>query len=138
MKEKGFAEAIRQESESALPLPTGQEIWEKALSLLGYEMETERASMLAGRGLCLLNVIVEDLRTRIGEPFTPLASLQEELPPLGGKGLESAAAYGVAMLLAQLEGDGDNQSFWARVYEGKREAAISTGRLDVLPRPYGG
>lgn len=139
MNDRSAAAAVRHDGRKVaeMPRPTGRETWERALSLLGYDMETERAAMMTERGLCLLNVIVEDLRSRMGEPFVPLSSLEEELPSLGGQPMDAAAAYGVAMLLAQLEGDGSHQSFWARVYEGKREAAVRDRRLDVMPRPWG-
>ena len=91
------------------------------------------------RALPLINQIYADLwqPRQAGDTFAPLTATNQALQ------LEESVAigilpYGVAMLLAQTEGDGDNQTVFARLYNQKRSGAIRQGdRIgDRLPRPW--
>ena len=67
--------------------------------------------------------------------FAPIARLEDELP-LARWDAENVMPYGVAMLLAQSEGDADGQALFAAIYNRKRAAVggFTETRRDVLPR----
>ena len=68
------------------------------------------------------------------EPFLPLTSLRETLS-LSARQLHDVMPYGVAMLLALSEGDGDNQLLYAGLYNRKRAACgAAMRRRNVLFR----
>lgn len=115
-------------------MQTGYDVLERALNLLRYSdllnMYTEQ---MQGCGLAIVNQIYIDLWfTCKSEPFSPLETLEQPLL-LPQKQLEDVMPYGVAMLLALSEGDGDNQQLYAAVYNRKRAASTRRfKRLDIL------
>ncbi len=119
---------------------SGQDVLEQALRLLGYtdiygQPDGQQHMELFKRGLAAVNQIYSDLwYTGKEKHFTPLTSLKEPVL-LPQKQLEDVMPYGVAMLLALSEGDGDNQQLYAAIYNRKRTAATACRRrLDVLFR----
>jgi len=117
---------------------TGRNVLQQALGLLGYQnMEelTGQAEILQ-RGLMAVNQIYSDLHylTTL-RPHQPLADLSEELL-LSERAAGDVMPYGVAMLLAQTESDGDNQQLFAELYNRKRS---SLSRTDWVREtmPYG-
>ena len=119
---------------------TGTVAFRQALSLLNYtdthgDGGVPGGAALQRRALPVLNQIVADL-WYIGsnEPFVPLAALGEEIPlPLPT--VLNVLPYGVAMLLAQIEGDADNQTLFAAQYDQRRSSAAHAGERirDHLP-----
>lgn len=119
---------------------TGQEVLEQALRLLNYtdiygQLDGQQHAELYKRGLAAVNQIYSDLWfTGRREPFLPLVTLQEPLS-LSVRQLHDVMPYGVAMLLALSEGDGDNQLLYTQLYNRKRHACgAATRRRNVLFR----
>lgn len=127
-------------------MKTGADVFERAMSLLGYtgvygEVDGAQSAELFRRGLDIINQVTADLwPLEQGEAdFVPLVSTQEALP-LSPQAVEGVAPYGVAMLLAQADGDGTNQAFYAALYQQKRNGVrrLKRERADALPRPWEG
>ena len=121
-------------------MQNGQAVLEQALRLLNYtdvygQTDGVQHMELYKRGLAAVNQVYADLwYTGKKEPFIPLCSLKEPIL-LPQRQLRDVMPYGVAMLLALSEGDGDNQLLYAEIYNRKRTAASDCRkRLDVLFR----
>lgn len=114
---------------------TGQDVLDRALHLLQYTAAysgVDGEQNATARFLAAVNQIYSDL-WHIGEtaPFMPLCALGEVLA-LPARQLEDVMPYGVAMLLALSEGDGDSQQIYATIYNRKRSGIGSRTRRDVL------
>lgn len=120
---------------------TGYEVVQQALTLLNYTTPTGdtdnglNAEQLR-RSLPILNTVLADLLKVAGKPMQKVADLQEELP-LDEYVAMLAAVPGVAMHLAQSEGDGDSYNRWATEYvQRRRMAARPHGVVkDTVPWP---
>lgn len=120
----------------------GNDILRQALMLLNYtdhngEIDAANNAHLNKRSLPILNQIYADLwEPRQAEAvFTPLNTLEDE-PDLNAYTVYNILPYGVAMLLAQSEGDADNQTLYASLYNQRRPGAKRRPEhiRDVLPR----
>lgn len=117
---------------------TGQEAYEQALQLLGYAGtgDEQEAARRLTRSLAVVNQIYADLYVLEGadSPFQPLVSLPETLK-LAAKTGYDVLPYGIAMLCAQNEGDGDQQALFAALYNRKRAGVprAAAKRIDTLP-----
>ncbi len=122
-------------------MQNGQDVLEQALRLLNYTdsyeaLDGEQDTDLYKRGLAAVNQIYCDLwYTGKTEPFFPLNSLGEPVL-LSARQVQDVMPFGVAMLLAMSEGDGDNQQLYATLYNRKRMIGCNRHRrrLDVLFR----
>jgi len=119
---------------------SGRDILKQALLLLNYtdiyeQLDEDDTDAVAKRGLAAVNQIYGDLwYTGREDPFLPLTDLDEPVL-LTDRQAKDVMPFGVAMLLAMSEGDGDNQQVYATVYNRKRAAApITRRRKDVLFR----
>lgn len=131
---------------------TGRMVWEQAMHLLGYTSDDGALSgrdELLPRALAVVNQIYTDLWYTPGgclpdagippgseetEP-TRLSSLDEPVP-LSTRALTDVMPWGVAMLMAQSESDGDSQALMSMTYNAKRAVLSRMGkREDVLPWP---
>lgn len=118
---------------------TGTEAFRQALCLLNYtEPRTDGGvpggEVLYRRALPVLNQIAADLwYLSHAAPFQPLTALHDDIP-LPPAVVQGILPYGVAMLLAQLAGDADNQTLMAAQYDQRRSGAATGTRLrDRLP-----
>lgn len=118
----------------------GKQLYERALILLHYvDAAGEPVYDAAGRkrAVTIVNQIAADLlfAKDPSAAFAPIARLEDELP-LARWDAENVMPYGVAMLLAQSEGDADGQALFAAIYNRKRAAVggFTETRRDVLPR----
>lgn len=119
------------------------DIWNRAMTLLGYtdpsgNVDAGLSAELFKRGLPIVNqVLAEVWPLECREDIVPLTSMHQEIP-LSVSALETVMPYGVAMFLAQADGDGANQQFYAALYQQKRNAVKRTprGREDALPRVW--
>lgn len=119
---------------------TGLDVIQKALLLLNYTDNAGHAdSRVSGaaqaRGLSILNQLLADAwyAEHDDTPFVPLNTASETLP-CGDRVAADVLPYGVAMMLAQGEGDGDNQTLFAALYNQKRAAYTHTAtRENRLP-----
>ena len=119
---------------------TGIEMIKKAMTLLGYTDSTGEISgsqRFSSRALVVLNSIYADLYYASGgKDFIPLASASDEFE-LPEKLLYDVMPYGVAMMFAQSESDGDSQQLFSLLYNSKRaELTRTEGVEDVLPWVY--
>lgn len=105
----------------------GRNLFDKAMEMLGYasaEGISGRDDMLK-KALTLINNVYAELHYAFvqiqgdEDNFVPLANINDtlKLPTLV---LNDIAPYGVAMYLAQSEGDADNQSLYANIYNQKK------------------
>ena len=120
---------------------TGNEVYKQALTLLNYTTSdgtTTNDADLHKRALPLINQIYADLWSIDNtNPFIPLSSLTQAIP-LEDFVLYNVFPYGVAMLIAQTEGDGDNNALYSSLYNQRRSSArTQTARfVDKLPKVY--
>lgn len=122
---------------------TGYEVVQQALVRLNYttplgDTDNGLNSEHLRRGLEAVNTVLADLQEVAGAELTQLTELEEKLP-LDEKVAVLAAVPGVAMHLAQGEGDGDSFNRFATEYEQRRRlAARPHGKVrDVVPWPIG-
>ncbi len=118
----------------------GAVVFRQALSLLNYTDSdgVPGGTALYRRALPLLNQIAADLWYMANDtPFCPLSSLADELP-LPEAVVLGIVPFGLAMLIAQTEGDADNQTLFAAQYDQRRSGAGAGARIrDRLPRCEG-
>lgn len=119
---------------------TGRQLFQQALQLLGYtnNFGISNESALMQRGLGIVNAIYSDLFYACGKKeFKPVPDMDSEII-LPERVLNDCFVYGLAMMLAQSENDGDNQQLYAALYNQKRAACTHiSNRLDVLPDIWG-
>ena len=115
-------------------------ILERALVLLNYVDAAGApapSAATAKRAVGLINQIAADLTfaAHADAAFAPITRLDEDVP-LDARTVQGVMPYGVAMLLAQSEGDADQQAIFATIYNRKRAAVggFAEQRLDVLPK----
>ncbi|MBQ9414542.1 MAG: hypothetical protein IJU16_05385 [Clostridia bacterium] len=116
---------------------TGEEIRDRALALLNYtdnkgQLRSDLYADLYTRSLGLVNQIYGDIwYSFYQDAFEELGSLSDTIR-LPGRVIDDVMPYGVAMLMAQTVGDGDNQSLYATLYNRKRAGMTkSDRRVDV-------
>ena len=123
-------------------MKTGKDVIVRALRLLGYtdsagESDVLQDAVRMRRGADAVMQIYEDVKRldACGEAYKSLLSMNEAIP-LSTATVDDVMPYGVAMLLAQSEGDAESQAFFAKVYSQKRMAVPrkTVRRRDVLPR----
>ena len=123
-------------------MQTGRDVLYRALQLLGYtngygEVDGTRDAELFKRGTAAVSQILADLQRLESPGRADGAAADMDAPlPLSPEAVNDAMPYGVAMLLAQGESDGDAQSLYAQLYNQKRAGVRHplSGRVDVLPR----
>lgn len=106
---------------------TGKNIFDRATALLGYNSSGEsfNDSVLIARCGSIVDAVYNDLanelkRSGVIDEIVPLKGVNEPIP-LPITVLSDCFLYGVAMWIAQSENDSDNQRFFARLYEYKRD-----------------
>ncbi len=121
---------------------TAKAIFEQALALLNYtnahgEQDAEQNAELYKRLFPVVNQIYADcfLIENPTGTFAPITSLSA-IPAVSDKTQRSVMPFGVAMLIAQSENDGDSQSLYASLYNQARSGIPhpATKIKDVLPR----
>ena len=120
---------------------TGDALMPRALRLLNYtdprgEIDRTQTAELWKRGLTLIDLLLADVLPIEGKEIQTLDVLTDELP-VSGHTAAAVLPYGLAMLLAQSEGDGDNQQLMAAMYNQKRGSIRHPAERvsDVLPVP---
>lgn len=117
---------------------TAKEIYLKAMTMLGYisaSGEISGEEEFKKKGICAVNQIYSDLFFALHKTgFCEIRHSDDEIF-LPEKALYDIMPYGVAMLIAQNENDGDNQNLYCDIYSKKR-ASLCTGSyvIDMLPR----
>ena len=120
---------------------TGDQIMREALLLLNYtnasgEIDARQSTEIMKRGLTIVNIILADVLRVEGKKIVLLQQLTDALP-VEDETAYDVIPYGVAMLIAQGENDGDNQQLMAALYNQKRASVPhAVGRVsDVIPSP---
>ncbi len=119
---------------------TGKELVELALLKLSYtdvsgRVDVEQNTDLMRKGAAAVDYVVADLLHVMGEKPAVIDFIDDPLP-IPDDVCVRVAVWGVGMQLAASEGDGDNQSYFAAMYNQLRGSVSKpTKRLDVLPRP---
>lgn len=121
---------------------TGQEIYNRAMALLGYtdadgNTSTRQFAELHKNALLLVNQVCSELHyiETGGAPYDLLSSMGEQVTISDRTALD-VAPYGVAMYAAQLAGDANNQGIYAMTYNQKRSSVHRpTARVvEVFPK----
>ncbi len=119
---------------------TGQQILKLATDLLGYTNANgnlQLSARIMGKAVVNINLIYSDLwRICYDTEFEPISNIHGEIK-LPERVLNDIMPYGVAMMLAQSESDGDQQQLYSVLYNRKRTSlSKKEGIEDVLPRCY--
>ena len=119
---------------------TGQQVLKLATDMLGYTNANgnlQLSARIMGKSLVNVNLIYSDLwRACCDEEFKPLTNIHGEVK-LPERVINDIMPYGVAMMLAQSESDGDQQQLYSVLYNRKRASLIKKENIeDVLPRCY--
>ncbi len=122
-------------------MKTGEEVKNRALQLLNYTDQNGRVDSamyadVTARSLAMVNQVYAECRYALegARPFEELPTLTEPLC-LPERVVREVMPYGVAMLMAQSLGDGDNQALMADMYNQKRGLLTRLHRRkDVMPR----
>ena len=123
---------------------TGTDILRQAYTLLNYtdangNVNAANNANLSKRALPIINQIYADLwqPRMVGAKFEVLSTMNQPLD-LDDYTAINIMPYGVAMMLAQSDGDVDNQSVYATLYNQRRAGAVTTTDriIDKLPRTY--
>ena len=98
---------------------TGKNIFDRACDLLGYN------SSGVSFNDSIIHAVYNDLANELKQSgvideILPLRNMNEPIP-LPQTVLNDCFLFGVAMWIAQSENDSDNQRFFARLYEYKRD-----------------
>lgn len=113
-----------------------KEIYNKAMIMLGYlgsegiSGETE----MSRKGITAINLVISDIGKYFKESPKQISSLSDDVN-LPEQILVDVMPYGVAMFLAQSEGDGDNQQLFAVLYNRKRVGVPGISRVKFVG-PY--
>jgi hypothetical protein len=117
---------------------TAKDIANKALVLMGYnDMNGNTADpRFQVTALNAVNFVYADLFYCIyTEGFKELGKLSEDVD-LPERVLNDVMPYGVASYIAKNVGDGDNQQYFAQIYNTKRRSvSLGSSVEDVIPAP---
>lgn len=117
------------------------ELLNNVLKMLGYtnaDGNAELTTRIRNSAIVTVNLVYADLwKTSGKEPFEPIKSLDDEIL-LPKKATDECFLYGLAMHIARSENDGDQQQFFAHLYNAKRAGLTNYGRVkNVIPRVEG-
>jgi len=119
---------------------TGSEMLNHSLKLLGYSENngnTHLTQVIKNRALPIINLVYAELSRNCEQKFQPLESLSKEIN-LPEKALNEVMPAGIAMYIANAEGDNAAEVFWASEYNAKRVTLSRFGEIkDVLPNVWG-
>ena len=94
-----------------------------ALRMLGYtdsDGNAELTARIRNGAVVIVNLVYGDLWRMCNEgDFEPVESLEEEIK-LPQKAIGDVFLYGLAMHIARSENDGDQQQYYAALYNAKR------------------
>ena len=121
---------------------TAQQMFDKSMTLLGYtgtHNEIAGKDELLTRGLAFINQVYSDLHYASNKTdFVPLTNINDDIN-LSTRTLNDVMPYGVAMFLAQAEGDGDNHQMFSALYSQKRGSVKAPPKaiIDSMPKVCG-
>lgn len=107
-----------------------------SLKLLGYSENNGNAHLtqvIKNRALPIINLVYAELARNCEQRFEPLKSLSETIM-LPDKAINEVMPCGIAMYIANAEGDSAAEAFWGAEYNAKRATLSRIGEIkDVLP-----
>ncbi len=115
------------------------ELLNNALKMLGYsdsDGNVELTQRLRNRAIVTVNLVYGDLWRicNTGE-FEPVKSLSDEIK-LPQKATGDVFLYGLAMHIARSENDGDQQQYFAHLYNARRAGLTQYDKVkNVIPSP---
>lgn len=119
---------------------TGNDILNTSLQLLGYNESngnTHLTTVIRNRAVAIVNLVYMELSRNCGVNNTPICSLGDEIK-LPDRVLNEIMPSGVAMYIANGEGDANNEAFWGREYNAKRATLSSFETVkDTIPKVWG-
>lgn len=109
-----------------------------ALRLLGYtdnDGNPELSQRIRNKAIVTVNLVYGDMwRICRDADFRPIASLDDEIA-LPKKATGDVFLYGLAMHIARNENDGDQQQYFAYLYNSRRAGLTKFDRLkNIIPR----
>lgn len=115
------------------------ELLNNALKLLGYtdnDGNSELTQRLRNRAIVIVNLVYGDLwQIYNKDDFEYIKTLGDEVK-LPKKVLNDVFLYGLAMHMARSENDGDQQQYYAALYNAKRAGLTQhTSVKNILPSP---
>ena len=111
---------------------TAANIFSKAISLIGYTGDSHIES-IKQRAIPLINAAYIDVCRAKNIEFTPIKAMSDELL-IDEKLALDVLVYGLAMFIAQSEGDDEISAFFCDLYNRKRGSLATSDRIiDVLP-----
>ena len=115
---------------------TGSEVLNKSLQLLGYSDSngnTHLTQVIRNRAVALVNLVYMELSRNCGLDNLANALLSEEIK-LPDNVLNEVMPCGLAMYIANAEGDYNAEAFWSREYNAKRATLSRFEEIkDTLP-----
>ena len=114
------------------------ELINNSLKMLGYSDSAgniELSGRIRNNAIITVNLVYSDLwKTVNNETFKPIKSLDEEIL-LPQKATDECFLYGLAMHIARSENDGDQQQFYAALYNAKRAGLTGYEKVkNVIPK----
>lgn len=107
-----------------------KELLNNALKLLGYttaDGNAELTGRIRNSAVVTVNLVYSDLwKIESKEPFEAIKSLDDEIS-LPQKAMGDVFLYGLAMHIARSENDGDQQQYFAHLYNAKRAGLTQYG-----------
>ncbi len=112
---------------------TAGQIFNRALLLLGYATDGHNDG-IRSRAVATLNAAYVDICRVLMVDFEPIKTMADKV--CFGEGTATdVMVYGVAMFIAQSEGDAENQAVFCDIYNRKRASLATTDKIkDVIFR----
>lgn len=116
-----------------------KELLNNALKMLGYtnaDGNAELTTRIRNSAIVTVNLVYSDLwKTTSREAFRPIKSLDDEIL-LPQRVTDECFLYGLAMHIARSENDGDQQQYFAHLYNAKRAGQTGYGTVrNTWPYP---
>lgn len=117
------------------------ELLNNALKMLGYsdsDGNVELTGRIRNSAVVIVNLVYGDLwRACNSGDFEPIKSLGDEIK-LPQKALGDVFLYGLAMHIARSENDGDQQQYFAHLYNARRAGLTKYEKVkNVIPKVEG-
>lgn len=118
-----------------------KELLNNALKILGYtnaDGNAELTDRIRSNAIVTVNLVYSDLwKMESTEPFEAIKSLDDEIK-MSQNVTGECFLYGLAMHIARSENDGDQQQFYALLYNSKRAGLTKHEKVkNVIPRVEG-
>ena len=115
-----------------------KELLNNALKMLGYtnaDGNAELTTRIRNSAIVTVNFVYSDLwKTASREVFEPIKSLDDEIV-LPTKATDECFLYGLAMHIARSENDGDQQQYFATLYNARRAGFTQYDKVkNTVPR----